>query len=99
MEICHPVGVRGRGGFDHHPVLAGNYPPQPFRFPHLTFSSQLIVPLPIKSVDRNWIKDHPSIDDIARFCQPALPLSEIFEDPWDPRQVHFLITAKAPADG
>lgn len=74
------------------------YRPQPFCFPHLTFFSQPIVPLPIKSVDRSWIENHPSIDDVARFCQPALPVTEAFEEPWDRSQVHFLITAKALAD-
>jgi len=73
--------------------------PQSFCFPHLTSAPQPIVPLPIKSVDRNWVGDHPSIDDIARFYQPALPFLEAIEGYWDTRQVHFLITAKPLVDG
>ena len=42
----------------------------------------------------DWIKDHPDINNVARRCHPAFPLSELLDQSWDPKHVHFFITAK-----
>lgn len=42
----------------------------------------------------DWTKDHPDINKVARRCQPAFPLSELFAQSWDRKHVHFFITAK-----
>jgi len=42
----------------------------------------------------DWIKDHPDINKVARFCQPIFRLSKLFDQSWDPEHVHFFITAK-----
>jgi len=56
------------------------------------------TPLPQGDVGEGWIKDHPNIDEVARFCQPVLSVSKALEEYWDPDHVHFLITVKAPVE-
>ena len=48
----------------------------------------------MNDVGMDWIKDHPDINQVARFCQPIFRLSELFDQSWDSKHVHFLITAK-----
>jgi len=42
----------------------------------------------------DWIKDHPDINNVARRCQPAFPLSELLDQSWNRKHVHFFITAE-----
>lgn len=34
------------------------------------------------------------MDEVARFCQPAFCVNGLFDEPWDPDHVYFIVTAK-----
>ncbi|KAF9645558.1 hypothetical protein BDM02DRAFT_3120027 [Thelephora ganbajun] len=48
-------------------------------------------PLPLRSIGEDWIDSVRDVESIARFCQPALPIKDRFDDPY---YVHLIIAAK-----
>ena len=45
-------------------------------------------------IGAGWIRSYRDVEEVARFCQPALRVSELVHQSWDPVNVHLLVTAK-----
>jgi hypothetical protein len=52
----------------------------------------------VKDIDKNWVGTINDVKDIARVCQPVLPISDLFGESWNLRQLQLLIVAEEDRD-
>lgn len=53
--------------------------------------------LPMDSVGEDWIRNVEDIKTITVACQPAFRVRRLFDESWDPDNVHFIVMAEAYA--
>ena len=52
----------------------------------------------MEGIDKNWVETIDDVNNIAKICQPVLPIDHLFGKSWDTHNLQLLVVAEEDRD-